>query len=130
MLETIARTTVQERKAIFLEAAKIKKMNVSMIEKDFWVCWTLKQLFTDTKLQKILYFKGGTSLSKVFHVIERFSEDIDLILDYNVILNGKELIQPSKNRQNLLNNNLSKIHNNILQHTSKIGCRKSWEMSA
>jgi hypothetical protein len=51
-----------------------------IVEKDFWVCWTLRQLF---ELQDIphLIFKGGTSLSKAFGIIKRFSEDIDLVLN-------------------------------------------------
>ncbi len=106
MLEKIAQAPSSERKAIFLEAAKKKKMNASMIEKDFWVCWTLNRLFSNPNLQKLLCFKGGTSLSKVFNVIERFSEDIDLILNCEVILNGRELIQESKNKQNILNKSL------------------------
>jgi len=52
-----------------------------MIEKDFWVCWTLKRLFTLPDPPAGLLFKGGTSLSKAFGVIERFSEDVDLSFD-------------------------------------------------
>ena len=49
-----------------------------MIEKDFWVCWLLGLLFVDAELAPHLVFKGGTSLSKVYGIIDRFSEDIDL----------------------------------------------------
>nr|WP_316640422.1 nucleotidyl transferase AbiEii/AbiGii toxin family protein [uncultured Roseateles sp.] len=49
-----------------------------MIEKDFWVCWLLGLLFADPELAPHLVFKGGTSLSKVYGVIDRFSEDIYL----------------------------------------------------
>ncbi len=49
-----------------------------MVEKDFWVCWLLGLLFADAELSPHLVFKGGTSLSKVYGVIDRFSEDIDL----------------------------------------------------
>lgn len=45
MIEEIALAPASERKAIFLEASKIRKMNASMIEKDFWVCWTLNRIF-------------------------------------------------------------------------------------
>lgn len=48
-----------------------------MVEKDFWVSWTLSVLFAHPEFGPQLVFKGGTSLSKVFGVIERFSEDID-----------------------------------------------------
>lgn len=50
-----------------------------IVEKDFWVCWALDHLFADFPHR--LIFKGGTSLSKVFGLIERFSEDIDLAFD-------------------------------------------------
>lgn len=52
-----------------------------VLEKDIWVCWTLKQLFNMPGRLPIA-FKGGTSLSKVFRAIERLSEDIDITLDY------------------------------------------------
>ena len=51
-------------------------------EKDFWVCWVLDRLFRSSLKEKII-FKGGTSLSKAYHLINRFSEDIDLILDWS-----------------------------------------------
>ena len=51
------------------------------VEKDFWVCWTLRDLFTLPGIGSHLTFKGGTSLSKAWKLIERFSEDIDLIVD-------------------------------------------------
>lgn len=51
------------------------------VEKDFWVCWTLSQLFALPEIGEQLTFKGGTSLSKAWHLIQRFSEDIDLVID-------------------------------------------------
>lgn len=55
------------------------KMNLSpiAIEKDIWVCWVLQTLFSMPGRPKMC-FKGGTSLSKVFGAISRFSEDIDV----------------------------------------------------
>ena len=52
----------------------------SSAEKDFWVCWTLEQLFALPELTGNLTFKGGTSLSKAWGLIDRFSEDIDLTI--------------------------------------------------
>ncbi len=108
MIETIAKSSEAERKALFTQAANDLKMNSEMIEKDFWVCWTLNRIFSDESLKKILCFKGGTSLSKAFHLIERFSEDIDLILDWNTISKGVEVIKEgrSRNQQNKLNETL------------------------
>ena len=67
-----------EERRLFIEQAALRR-NVSpvVLEKDFWVCWLLGNLF-ESEFADNLVFKGGTSLSKVFGVIERFSEDIDL----------------------------------------------------
>jgi hypothetical protein len=54
----------------------------AIIEKDFWASWVLKQLFSIEAFSGRLLFKGGTSLSKIFRAINRFSEDIDLAVDY------------------------------------------------
>jgi hypothetical protein len=119
MLEKIAAAAAAERKAIFLEASEINKIPAAMIEKDFWVCWTLNRLFSDIELQNILCFKGGTSLSKVFKVIERFSEDIDLILDWDTIANGKEIYQPSHKKQKKLNDEIREKSNIYISTTLK-----------
>jgi hypothetical protein len=57
----------------------------AIVEKDFWVCWTLKRLFGHPEFGKDLIFKGGTSLSKVYDVIERFSEDIDISISRKLL---------------------------------------------
>lgn len=51
------------------------------LEKDIWLCWALDQVFSSSKSVR-LAFKGGTSLSKVFNAIQRFSEDVDVTLNY------------------------------------------------
>lgn len=66
------------RALAFEQAATQRAVSAAVIEKDFWVCWLLSMLFSQPKLAPHLVFKGGTSLSKVFGVIDRFSEDIDL----------------------------------------------------
>lgn len=58
---------------------------VHLLEKDVWVVWTLRALF-DAPLAADLTFKGGTSLSKVYKVIDRFSEDIDLTYDIRKLI--------------------------------------------
>lgn len=57
-------------------------INQVAIEKDWWVTVTLKALF-QTDCHEALIFKGGTSLSKGFNIIERFSEDIDLAISHS-----------------------------------------------
>jgi hypothetical protein len=77
--QTIVAATDDERRGLFLTAATRIGTTAQNIEKDFWVCWTLDALFH--RLQSggpRLLFKGGTSLSKAYGVISRFSEDIDV----------------------------------------------------
>lgn len=69
----------EDRKLYIEEAAGRRGLSPVILEKDFWVCWLLHVLFEATFSDAIV-FKGGTSLSKVFGVIDRFSEDIDLLL--------------------------------------------------
>ncbi len=68
-----------ERRLYIEQAALRRDVSPVMLEKDFWVCWLLGILY-ESEFADNLVFKGGTSLSKVFGVIERFSEDIDLSL--------------------------------------------------
>ena len=60
------------------------------VEKDFWVCWTLGKLFDLPEWGQHLTFKGGTSLSKCWNLIERFSEDIDIVIDRDALGFGGE----------------------------------------
>jgi hypothetical protein len=71
----------RQRAELFTETARRIGMDAVIIEKDFWVCWTLQELFRLPQIGEHLIFKGGTSLSKVFKVIQRFSEDIDVSID-------------------------------------------------
>ena len=68
-----------ERRLSIEQAALRRNVSPVVLEKDFWVCWLLGILF-ESQFAGNLVFKGGTSLSKVFGVIDRFSEDIDLSL--------------------------------------------------
>lgn len=68
----------ERRSLAFAQTAARMAASSVMVEKDFWVCWLLGLLFADPELARHLVFKGGTSLSKVYGVIDRFSEDIDL----------------------------------------------------
>lgn len=80
-MDDIARLPMSDRADLFAAAARQRGLTSAIIEKDFWVCWTLKRVFTLPDPPAELLFKGGTSLSKVFGVIERFSEDVDLSFD-------------------------------------------------
>ena len=77
-LEIIS-ATAQERRDLFLAAATRLGTTEQNVEKDFWVCWVLDALFHGLPPGgPRLLFKGGTSLSKAFGLISRFSEDIDI----------------------------------------------------
>ena len=69
-----------DQRRISLEQASFKSGMIPLaIEKDWWVTLVLKALF-ETPYAKYFIFKGGTSLSKGFGLIERLSEDIDIAL--------------------------------------------------
>jgi hypothetical protein len=70
-----------ERNLYFVQTAERLRLSPQIVEKDFWVCWTLQALFALPGLGASLIFKGGTSLSKVYRLIERFSEDIDVSIE-------------------------------------------------
>lgn len=97
-MDKVANLPPEKRRELFRESAAARGMNPAVIEKDFWVCWVLKQLFADTKLKEQMIFKGGTTLSKVFGLIERFSEDIDLVLDWTLLGLGKGQEDPYRER--------------------------------
>lgn len=81
-MDKVARLPRAERAALFGETGAARGVANTIIEKDFWVCWTLKRLFhLPEGAAASLVFKGGTSLSKAFGIIRRFSEDIDLSFD-------------------------------------------------
>lgn len=81
-MNSIAALPSEERREIVIQTSARTGMSPAIIEKDFWVCWVLDRLFRSSLKEKII-FKGGTSLSKAYHLINRFSEDIDLILDWS-----------------------------------------------
>jgi predicted nucleotidyltransferase component of viral defense system len=70
----------EQRRATVEQAAIQSGISAKAIEKDWWVTLTLKALFQSAYANHIV-FKGGTSLSKCWKLIERFSEDIDIALD-------------------------------------------------
>ena len=84
-MRRIAKINEDDRKALFHNTAAKMGMTDAIIEKDFWVCYMLDYLFHRCAWKDNFAFKGGTSLSKAYGLIQRFSEDIDLILDWRVL---------------------------------------------
>lgn len=97
-MRNIAKINENDRKALFHNTAAKMGMTDAIVEKDFWVCYMLDYLFHRCAWKDNIAFKGGTSLSKAYGLIERFSEDIDLILDWRVL--GYGINEPWENRSN------------------------------
>ena len=94
----IAKLSDRERAELFRNTANNMGVNDAVVEKDFWVCLMLDYLFHRSPWKDSITFKGGTSLSKAFGLIQRFSEDIDLILDWRVLgYSEKEPWEPRSN---------------------------------
>ena len=82
--------SIDERKAMIQSVVNVMHIDEVAAEKDWWVTAVLYALF-HTKAADYLLFKGGTSLSKGWDIIYRFSEDIDLALGREFFLNEKDL---------------------------------------
>jgi len=104
-MREVAKLSDSARQELFRNTADKMGLPDAIIEKDFWVCFTLDYLFRRSQWKDLISFKGGTSLSKAFHLINRFSEDLDIILDWRVL--GYERNEPweqrSKTKQDAFN---------------------------
>lgn len=93
-MKTVLNLSQEQRNTIFEVTAREMRVRPVIIEKDFWVCVILDYLLNKSKHKDALIFKGGTSLSKCYGVIKRFSEDVDLVLKWDVLgFNDKEVYQ-------------------------------------
>jgi hypothetical protein len=98
---------------IYNEAQARLNLPAQTIEKDLWVCFTLRELLRLPVWGDHFTFKGGTSLSKAWKLVERFSEDLDLVIDREFLGFGREKL--SKKRQRRLKEECSRrIHADIL----------------
>lgn len=142
-MDDFAQKPDAERKDVLQEAANRMDLAEIILEKDFWVCWTLKRLFSNPKIAKHLTFKGGTSLSKGYGVIARFSEDIDLTISRSAPflengdnpldndISGKERIR----RLDALKSNAQKFIAELIEPqlikdiSAALGTNEGWEIS-
>ena len=92
----IKKISQEDLRILIRNTAQKMGIRESVVEKDFWVCFVLDYLYHKSPWRKALTFKGGTSLSKCFTLIERFSEDVDLILDWRLL--GYGLNEPWEER--------------------------------
>ena len=88
--------TREDRRTIFRNTAQRMGIHEAVIEKDYWLCVVLDFIFHGSRYKEQLSFKGGTSLSKCFGLIRRFSEDIDLVLDWRLL--GYDMDEPWQER--------------------------------
>jgi len=115
----LARLDDKERSIVFRNTANKMQVNEAIIEKDFWVVLLLDYLFNKCKYKNSFTFKGGTSLSKGYSLIKRFSEDIDIILDWRVFgIEENEPYNPrSKTKQDQYNKEINMLAGHFIKNT-------------
>ncbi|MEO1768787.1 nucleotidyl transferase AbiEii/AbiGii toxin family protein [Candidatus Enterococcus ferrettii] len=95
-----AKQSDSTRREAFTAASQQLGMNEAIIEKDFYVVLMQEILFHHCNYRKHFAFKGGTSLSKAYGIIKRFSEDIDVVMDWSLLgLSDGEVWQVRSNTQ-------------------------------
>ena len=97
MPEQFLHLPAEDRKEILQTAAAELGQQATVLEKDVWVCWALQTLFSMPDAHPMA-FKGGTSLSKIYGVIDRFSEDVDVTLDYKAFADGFDPFEPGASK--------------------------------
>lgn len=107
-------TSTKDQRRLYCEEASVRLgLPAASVEKDFWVCWMLRELFSLPGWGEHLAFKGGTSLSKAWKLIQRFSEDIDIVIDRDFLGFGGPML--SGKRQRKLRKTCSeRIHKELL----------------
>lgn len=101
-MKAILALSPQDRRLACLQVEDRMRLQAASVEKDFWVCWTLRELTMLPGIGEHLTFKGGTSLSKGWGLIERFSEDIDIVVDREMLGYGGDAspeLAPSRNQR-------------------------------
>ena len=84
-MDAFLHMSVRDRRLACLKVTEVKRLQAASVDKDFWVCWTLRELVNLPDIGNKITFKGGTSLSKAWGLIERFSEDIDLVVNKDAL---------------------------------------------
>jgi predicted nucleotidyltransferase component of viral defense system len=113
---------LHSNKQLFTDAIRVtaQKMNIppEFVEKDYWVTFALFSIFTN-EIGAETVFKGGTALSKCFSIIERFSEDIDLVVLRSENESANQLKNKLKKVTQVVSENLEEIEVNGI--TNKLG---------
>jgi hypothetical protein len=84
-VKAILDLSLEDRRLACQQVEAQMNLAAASVEKDFWVCWVLRELTALPGFGEHLTFKGGTSLSKGWGLIERFSEDIDIVVDRAIL---------------------------------------------
>lgn len=107
-----------EQASIFQTCAGKLGRRPEHLEKDVWICWVLQALFTMPR-RLPMAFKGGTSLSKVYSAIRRFSEDVDITVDYKSL---DQSIDPfdAKTSRTAKNNYSDRLRSKLEEHTKNV----------
>src|SRR6056297_3297857 len=104
---------------LIMASSQFLEISENLVEKDYWVSYVLKRI-NESEFSKDIVFKGGTSLSKSYNVIERFSEDIDLHLFGVEEYGDSQRKKLFKNIEKVIvkddNLNYIKGHNNETKH--------------
>ena len=123
----VARLSDKDRDAIFTRYAFEYGNNKAIIEKDFWVTLVLDYLFHKCKYKDYFIFKGGTSLSKCYNIINRFSEDIDLILRWDLLTDDDPDNERSNRQQDIYNKNINKLAAEFISNKLKSVMEEDFE---
>lgn len=106
-MTTFISMTEERRNLVCTQVGAQLNLAEVAVEKDFWVCWTLNKLFQLPIWGDQLTFKGGTSLSKGWKLIERFSEDVDIVINREALgfdgNNSPEVASSKKQMRKRLN---------------------------
>ena len=109
MLKFLNNSIEEINEVVILTAEKLKIPTI-IVEKDIWVSLILFFLFKQSKYREFFQFKGGTSLSKGYNLINRFSEDVDIVLNESAInIKLMDLYQESKSKRSI---KIQKINQN------------------
>lgn len=99
-MDTFLTQPVERQRVVYEEGGRRLGLSAGSVEKDLWVCWTLRALFRLSSSGPHLTFKGGTSLSKGWKLIDRFSEDIDIVINREFLgFGGADAPEDASNKQ-------------------------------
>ncbi len=123
----VARLSDKDRDVIFTRYAFEYGNNKSIIEKDFWVTLVLDYLFHKCRYKDYFIFKGGTSLSKCFSIINRFSEDIDLILRWDLLTDDNPDKERTNRQQDIYNKKINQQAADFIANKLKPAMEEDFE---